>query len=108
VSTTALTAQRPPLLASRQQAGFDPFPRSLARPCPLRTLTCIWLARRFMSLVRKHPIVRDSPAPEKKAAELNDTEASGVWDPGGADEGDGDDDLDMYESASPRESDRGE
>ena len=67
-----------------------------------------WLARRFMSLVRKHPIVRDSPAPEKKAAELNDKETSGVWSPGDADEGDAGDDLDMYESTSPRESDRGE
>ena len=33
----------------------------------------------FMSLVRQHPIVRDSPAPEKKAAALHDSETSGVW-----------------------------
>ena len=33
----------------------------------------------FMSLVRKHPIVRDSPAPEKKTAALQDSETSEVW-----------------------------
>ena len=33
----------------------------------------------FMSLVRMHPVVRDTPAPEKKVAELHDSQTSSVW-----------------------------
>lgn len=49
----------------------------------------------FMSLIRKHPIVRESPAPEKKVAALHDSDTAGVWsNKDGGDDGDPFDDDD--------------
>lgn len=60
----------------------------------------------FMSLVRMHPIVRQSPAPEKKAAALDDTETSAVWNAQNeGNDGDmyGGGDIDMDSPGSPDE-----
>ena len=57
----------------------------------------------FMSLVRMHPVVRDTPAPDKKVAELHDSQASGVWN--AANEGD---DVDIYEEDDDEDEDEDE
>lgn len=64
----------------------------------------------FMSLVRMNPIVRQSPAPEKQATALEDTQTSGVWN--AQNEGnDGDmyegEDVDMNSPRSPGEDEEG-